>query len=418
MNRPLTRAVDKIQLLIRSEVNVNMSKFGLIGAHLKHSYSKEIHAKFGDYQYDMIEVKPDALKALIESDDYGGFNVTIPYKKTVKALCDELSDEALRIGSVNTIVKEFGKVKGYNTDYFGFNYMLDRNKIEIEGKKCLVLGNGGASAMVQTALRDRKASEVVVISRKGEDNYRNLSKHYDAEIIVNATPVGMYPDNGRSLVDISKFPNLSGAVDLIYNPNKTKFILDADMHGIPCCGGLSMLVAQAKQSSELFQKKEIDDEEIESVIFDLRTDMLNTVLIGMPGAGKTYLGRKIAERDHRKFIDLDDLIVEHEGMSIPDIFDEKGEDYFRNLETELLRETSKQTGIVLACGGGIVKRKANYPLLKQNGRIIWVKRDLNKLETKGRPLSRTTPLQQLYDERKEAYEAWSDYFIDNNPDFE
>lgn len=394
-----------------------MGKYGLLGAHLEYSYSPEIHSKFGDYQYDLIEIPEEKLKDVVNSPEYDGFNVTIPYKRSVITLCDEVSSEALRIGAVNTIVKENGLKKGYNTDYFGFCYMLKRNNIELKGKKCMVLGNGGASAMVQTVMRDQGASEIVVVSRHGEDNYDNLDRHFDSEIIVNATPVGMYPNNGVSLVNVDDFPNLSGAVDLIYNPNKTKFILDATTRGIPSCGGLSMLVAQAEKSSELFQHRVIDDEEIDAAIYDIRSELLNVVLIGMPGAGKTFLGRRIAEREHRKFIDLDDLIVEREGMSIPEIFRTKGEDYFRNVETEVLRETCKMSGVVIACGGGIVKRKQNYNLAKQNSRIIWVKRDLDKLDTEGRPISQTKSVEEIYEARKDLYEAWSDYFIDNNQDF-
>ncbi|WP_288917681.1 shikimate kinase [uncultured Eubacterium sp.] len=394
-----------------------MGKYGLLGAHLEYSYSPEIHSKFGDYQYDLIEIPEEKLKEVVNSPEYDGFNVTIPYKRSVITLCDEVSSEALRIGAVNTIVKENGLKKGYNTDYFGFCYMLKRNNIELKGKKCMVLGNGGASAMIQTVMKDQGASEIVVVSRHGEDNYDNLDRHFDSEIIVNATPVGMYPNNGVSLVNVDDFPNLSGAVDLIYNPNKTKFILDATTRGIPACGGLSMLVAQAEKSSELFQHRVIDDEEIDAAIYDIRSELLNVVLIGMPGAGKTFLGRRIAEREHRKFIDLDDLIVEREGMSIPEIFRTKGEDYFRNVETEVLRETCKMSGVVIACGGGIVKRKQNYNLAKQNSRIIWVKRDLDKLDTEGRPISQTKSVEEIYEARKDLYEAWSDYFIDNNQDF-
>ncbi|HAT82159.1 MAG TPA: shikimate kinase [Eubacterium sp.] len=396
---------------------LTMGKYGLLGAHLEYSYSPEIHSKFGDYQYDLIEIPEEKLKEVVNSPEYDGFNVTIPYKRSVITLCDEVSSEALRIGAVNTIVKENGLKKGYNTDYFGFCYMLKRNNIELKGKKCMVLGNGGASAMIQTVMKDQGASEIVVVSRHGEDNYDNLDRHFDSEIIVNATPVGMYPNNGVSLVNVDDFPNLSGAVDLIYNPNKTKFILDATTRGIPACGGLSMLVAQAEKSSELFQHRVIDDEEIDAAIYDIRSELLNVVLIGMPGAGKTFLGRRIAEREHRKFIDLDDLIVEREGMSIPEIFRTKGEDYFRNVETEVLRETCKMSGVVIACGGGIVKRKQNYNLAKQNSRIIWVKRDLDKLDTEGRPISQTKSVEEIYEARKDLYEAWSDYFIDNNQDF-
>ncbi len=394
-----------------------MRRFGLIGEHLGHSYSRSIHQRFGDYEYDYLETPEEGLPDILHNEEYGGFNVTIPYKKKVIPFLDRLSPVAEKIGAVNTIVRKDGRLIGHNTDYYGFTYMLQRNQIEVVDKKCLVLGNGGASAVVQQALRDLEADEVVVVSRKGEDNFDNLGRHFDSQIIVNATPVGMYPNNGRSLVNVDNFNRLSGAVDLIYNPDKTKFILDAMAKGVPCCGGLSMLVAQAKQSSELFQGKRISDEDMEEVIFDIRSEKLNMVLIGMPGAGKTYLGRKLAERQGREFVDLDDLIVEREGMPIQEIFDTKGEEYFRTVETEVLRETCKRQGLVIACGGGIVKRKINYNYARQNGRIVWVKRDLNKLETEGRPLSRTHTMEELYEERKDAYESWSDYFIDNNQEF-
>ena len=317
-------------------------------------------------------------------------------------------------------MKDGGKIKGYNTDYFGFKYSLERNRIEIEGKKCIVLGSGGASLTVQAVLKDMNAKSVTVISRHSEENnYKNIEKHYDAEIIVNATPVGMYPNNGKSLVNLDHFKNCTGVADLVYNPNKSKLILDAMERKIPCCGGLSMLVAQAKKASEIFQKKPIDDDEISAIIYEIRSKTLNIILIGMPGAGKTYLGKKIAEKEHRKFVDIDDMIVEHENRSIPEIFARDGEDYFRNVETEMLREACKQTGIVIACGGGVVKRKQNYAIAKQNGRIIWVKRDIDKLDlsNRERPLCKVQSTQQIFEERKDAYEFWSDYFIDNNQDF-
>ncbi len=395
-----------------------MSKFGLIGGHLKHSFSKEIHKRFGNYEYDLLETTEDQLYDRIHSSEYAGFNVTIPYKKTAMGMCDEISEEVMKIGSVNTIVKREGVIKGYNTDYYGFAYLLKRNEIDVTGRKCLVLGSGGASVTVQAYLKDHKASEIIVVSRTGENNYDNIyEKHTDSEIIINTTPVGMYPDNGKTLISVDKFPALVGAVDVIYNPNKTKFILDALSNGITACGGLSMLVAQAKAASELFQNKTIDDDEVDIAIEEIRSETLNYVLIGMPGAGKTYLGRKMAERVGRDFYDLDDLIVEKEGRSIPEIFATDGEEYFRNVETELLKEVCKKNGIVLACGGGVVKRQVNYSIVKQNGRIIWVKRDLDKLETEGRPISQKKSVYEIFEERKDAYEYWSDYFIDNNQDF-
>jgi len=393
-----------------------MKKFGLIGEKLPHSYSPQIHAKFGDYAYDLCEVSEDGLETLLADETYGGFNVTIPYKKKVYQICDELSDQAKAIGSVNTVVRtEEGKLKGYNTDYFGFVYLLKDAGITVAEKKCLVLGSGGASLTVRTVLRDLGAGEVVVISRSGEDNYENISKHFDGEIIINTTPVGMYPNNGSTPVNLDDFHQCSGVVDLIYNPYRTKLVLDAMAKSIPTAGGLAMLVAQAKQASELFQGIEIEEELIHDVLDELKREMLNIILIGMPGSGKTTVGLDIASNMGRKFVDIDEMIVDYEGgLSIPEIFAHKGEDHFRRVETKMLSEACKQSGLVIATGGGIVKKKLNYNIIKQNGVVIWVKRDLSKLATEGRPLSLTTPLEQIYEERKAAYSYWSDYFINNN----
>ena len=396
-----------------------MKKFGLIGGKLGHSYSPLIHSKFGDYRFELLEVGEEELEMLLHNEEYGGFNVTIPYKKKVLQLCDELSDTAQAIGSVNTVVRgENGKLYGYNTDYYGFLYLMKTAGIEPKGKKCLVLGSGGASLTVQAVLRGQEAAEVVVVSRTGENNYENISRHFDSEIIVNTTPVGMYPNNGVSLVNLDDFTRCEGVLDLIYNPNRTKLVLDAMAKSIPASGGLEMLVAQAKQASEIFQNTEIEDEAIDSALDEVRSETLNAILIGMPGAGKTLLGGEIAARMGRKFVDIDDMIVEHEGMSIPRIFAEKGENYFRRVETEMLEQACKQTGLVIATGGGIVKKKVNYNILKQNGVVIWIKRDLDKLETDGRPLSQSMPLEQIYEERKDAYSYWSDFFINNNEERE
>ncbi len=396
-----------------------MKKFGLIGEKLSHSYSPLIHSKFGAYPYELCEVSEDGLEALLQDEAYGGFNVTIPYKKTVMKYCDEISAHARAIGSVNTIVRdEDGRLTGHNTDYYGFDCLLQSAQIQVRDMKCVVLGSGGASVTVQAVLRDRGAAEVIVISRSGEDNYENISRHFDSEIIVNTTPVGMYPGNGRSPVNLDDFKNCRGVVDVIYNPNRTKLVLDAMERSIPASGGLIMLVAQAKAASELFQDKKIETEELENVIDEIRSETLNAILIGMPGAGKTLLGQEMAARMGREFADIDQLIEEQEGMSIPEIFEKKGENYFRRIETEVLEKTCSRTGLVIATGGGVVKKKINYSIIKQNGVVIWIKRDLDKLETDGRPLSMTIPLEQLYEERKDAYAYWSDFYINNNEERE
>ena len=396
-----------------------MKKYGLIGGKLGHSYSPMIHGKFGDYPYQLCEVEENQLQTLLQDPSYGGFNVTIPYKKKVMSMCDELSDTAKAIGSVNTVIRgEDGKLRGYNTDYYGFTCLLRYSGIDVKGMKCMVLGSGGASLTVQAVLSDLGASEIVVISRTGENNYENIQKHFDSEIIVNTTPVGMFPHNGSAPVNLDDFKNCRGVVDLIYNPNKTKLVLDAMAKSLPATGGLEMLVAQAKEASELFTGREIDEEEIENVIDEIRSETLNAIRIGMPGAGKTLLGGEMAVRMGRKFVDIDDMIVEHEGMSIPEIFAQKGESYFRKVETEMLERACVQTGLVIATGGGIVKKKINYNIIKQNGIVIWIKRDLDKLETDGRPLSQSMPLEQIYEDRKDAYSYWSDFYINNNEERE
>lgn len=396
-----------------------MKKFGLIGGKLGHSYSPLIHSKFGDYPFELCETKPEDLESLLQDEAYGGFNVTIPYKKTVMELCDELSDTAKAIGCVNTVIREAdGRLHGYNTDYFGFKYMVAKNNMEVQDKKCLVLGSGGASLTARAVLRDLGAGEIIVISRSGEQDYENISRHFDAEIIVNTTPVGMYPNNGKSPIHLDDFKNCCGVLDVIYNPDKTKLVLDAMEKSIPTTGGLDMLVAQGKQASELFQNIEIEEEEIDSAIDEIRRETLNIILIGMPGAGKTLLGGEIANRLGRRFVDVDDMIIKHEGMSIPEIFAQKGETYFRKVETEMLEKVCAQTGLVIATGGGVVKKKVNYNILKQNGIVIWIKRDLDKMATEGRPLSKSVPLAQMYEERKDAYACWSDFYINNNEERE
>lgn len=396
-----------------------MKKFGLIGGSLGHSYSQLIHSKFGDYGYDLCEVDEKGLQELLTHEGYDGFNVTTPHKKTVMEYCNDFSDKARAIGSVNTVVRYAdGKLMGYNTDYYGFDFLLKSAGIDVKSSKCMILGSGGASLTVQAVLKDRGAGEIVVISREGENNWGNISRHFDSEIIINATPVGMYPNNGKSPVNLADFKECRGVVDLIYNPNKTKLILDAMERSIPAEGGLVMLVAQAKRASEIFQGKEIDESEISDALDEVRSETLNTILIGMPGAGKTMLGQEIAARMGREFVDIDDLIEEHEGMSIPEIFDKKGEAYFRKIETEMLERACIRSGLVIATGGGMIKKKLNYNIIKQNGVVIWIKRDLDKLETDGRPLSQSMPLAQMYEEREPAYSYWSDFFINNNEERE
>ena len=392
-----------------------MKKAALIGGKLGHSYSPLIHEMYGDYKYELKEVRSEDLEELIKDKEYCGFNVTIPYKKTVIKYCDRLTDRAKKIGSVNVIVKEEdGTITGDNTDYYGFKYLLEDEEIVVENKKCIVLGNGGASVTVVAVLKDLGAKSVTVISRRGEDNYTNLERHKDGEVIVNTTPVGMYPDNLNSPIDLRMFPKCSAVVDIIYNPHKTKLVMEAENRGIKAAGGLKMLVAQAKPASEAFQKKELKDDIITKAVEKIEDLTMNMVLIGMPGCGKSFIARKLSAELDKEVIDTDEKIIEKEGMSIPEIFSKKGEDYFRKVETDVLKEVCALSGKIISTGGGIVKIPENKDIIRQNGTVIWVQRDLSKLATNGRPLSLSVSLEVLYNERREMYSNWSEEIIDNN----
>lgn len=385
-------------------------KFGLLGRHLGHSYSPMIFALMGGYEYLLHEREPEDIESLLRDEPFDGLNVTIPYKKDVIPFLDEVDDLAKRLGSVNTIVKRNGRLTGHNSDYYGFSALLRRSGIQVEGKKTLVLGTGGASVTVVAVLQDLGA-KVVVISRSGENNYGNLHLHADARLIVNATPVGMYPNNGKAALDLALFPHLEGVLDLIYNPAKTQLLLDAERLGIPGFNGLWMLVAQAKKSAEWFMDTELPDSLIEDIHHALRDKMENVALIGMAGCGKTTIGRMLAQETGRIFVDIDEEIEKAAGKSIPDIFAQDGEEVFRDWESQMLAEFGKRSGQVIATGGGCVTRQRNDPLLHQNSRIIWIQRDPALLPTEGRPLSQKNDPAILYEQRKPMYHAFADAFV-------
>ena len=394
-----------------------MLKCGLLGEKLGHSYSPQIHSMLADYEYKLFEKSPEELEDFLKSGEFDGLNVTIPYKKSVMPYCAELSPTAAQIGSVNTIVRRSdGSLYGDNTDAFGFENLIVHNGIEVKGKKALVLGTGGASVTAQAVLKNLGASEVVVISRKGEDNYKNIAKHADAEIIANTTPVGMYPNNGKAAVDLTQFPKLSGVLDVVYNPARTALLLQAEKLCIPCAGGLYMLVSQAKRSCELFTGKSIPDSEIDRIERVLSHQMQNIVIIGMPGSGKTAVSTMLAERLGRKIFDTDTIVSEKAGMTIPEIFDAQGEAGFRKLETEATAEVGKLSGNIISTGGGVVTVADNYELLHQNGVIVWIERDTNKLARDGRPISLSSDLNELYAARLPLYERFADIKADNNGD--
>lgn len=394
-----------------------MLKCGLLGEKLGHSYSPQIHSMLADYEYKLFEKSPEELEDFLKSGEFDGLNVTIPYKKSVMPYCAELSPTAAQIGSVNTIVRRSdGSLYGDNTDAFGFENLIVHNGIEVKGKKALVLGTGGASVTAQAVLKNLGASEVVVISRRGGDNYENIAKHADAEIIANTTPVGMYPNNGKAAVDLTQFPKLSGVLDVVYNPARTALLLQAEKLCIPCAGGLYMLVSQAKRSCELFTGKSIPDSEIDRIERVLSHQMQNIVIIGMPGSGKTAVSTMLAERLGRKIFDTDTIVSEKAGMTIPEIFAAQGEAGFRKLETEATAEVGKLSGNIISTGGGVVTVADNYELLHQNGVIVWIERDTNKLARDGRPISLSSDLNELYAARLPLYERFADIKADNNGD--
>ena len=386
---------------------------GLLGRKLGHSYSPQIHNLLGDYSYVLFEKEPEELENFLKNGDFSGLNVTIPYKKEVIPYLSELSPTAKKMGCVNTVLRRSdGTLYGHNTDYFGFTSLVRHAGLSVAGKKVLVLGSGGASNTAAAALKDLGANPVV-ISRSGENNYQNLHRHTDAAAIVNTTPVGMYPNTGVSPIDLALFPHLEGVLDVIYNPARTQLLLDAEKLGIPRENGLWMLVAQAKEAAEVFTGGKIPDEVIEKIYRQLSHQMKNIVLIGMPGCGKTTIGTLLAEKLGRALADADEKIIALAGKSIPEIFAQDGEPTFRDWETKALTELGRQSGLVIATGGGCVTQKRNYPLLHQNGYLVWLERDCSVLPTDGRPLSQANDLGKMYAVRKPLYEAFADIRVEN-----
>lgn len=387
---------------------------GLLGRVLGHSYSPMIHGMLGTYRYDLFPTEPEALDALLRGDAWDGLNVTIPYKKTVVPYCAELSETAEKLGSVNTLVRRAdGTIYGANTDYDGFRYLVKQSGIPVAGRKALVLGSGGASVTVCAVLRDLGAASVTVISRSGPDNYENLDRHADAQIIANTTPLGMYPNTGSAAVDLRAFPRCEGVFDIVYNPARTALLLQAEQLGIPCAGGLSMLVAQAKRSAGAVHRNGDRGRA-------RRGD--RTGCTGQAGEhrdhrdagrGKSSVARRLGERLGREVVECDAYIEQQAGKTIPEIFAEGGETAFRRLETEALRELGKRSGIILSTGGGCVTRSENYPLLHQNGTIFWLLRSPWKLPSDGRPLSQAESAEAMYARREPMYRRFVDVKIDN-----
>ena len=388
---------------------------GLLGKTLGHSYSPQIHAQLGDYSYELFEKQPEELENFLRHGEFDALNVTIPYKKAVLPYCAVLSDAVKAIGSANTLVRQpDGTLFADNTDAFGFSCIADECGVNVAGKKALVFGSGGASVTAQYVLKTRGAREVLVISRSGKHNYENLDKNADAEILVNTTPLGMYPNNGASPADLTRFPRCEAVLDVVYNPARTALLLQAEALGIPHAGGLLMLVAQAKRASELFTGSAIADTRIGEIYRTLAVQMQNIVLVGMPGCGKSSIGTLLAEKLDRPFLDADAEIEKAAGRPIPDFFKLYGEAAFRDLESRVLEELGKRSGAVIATGGGAVLREENYAALHQNSTIVWLTRDLARLPIDGRPVSQATSLDALFAARKARYERFADHIIDNN----
>ena len=393
-----------------------MMKCGLLGAHLGHSQSPRLHAMLGSYSYELFEVAPENLNYFLRSGDFDALNVTIPYKRAVVPYCAALSDAARAIGSVNTLVRmPDGTLFGDNTDYDGFSLLLQRNGGIRPGEKALVLGDGGASATVQAVLRDLGA-QVVVLSRHGAEDYTSLPRHSDAVLVVNATPVGMYPNNGQRLIDLDALPGCRCVLDLVYNPLRTRLILDAEERGIRCEGGLSMLVGQGARACERFTGEIVPESRWEQILCKLEREAENLILIGMPGCGKSTVGQLLAQKLNRPFFDADEDLVKRFGCDIPTFFAREGEAAFREKESEMLAELGKRSGCVIATGGGCVTRAENYALLHQDGVIVWLRRDLAALPTEGRPISQSTGLTELYTRRRGLYERFADHVVENDSD--
>ena len=405
--KPIYCEIFKESKKIISKIKDENFKFGLIGESLSHSKSKEIHEFFGKYTYNLKNLKESEVEDFFKKKNFRGINVTIPYKELSIKYLDQVDPAAKEIGAVNTIINRNGILKGYNTDYLGFDYSLKYFDIDLKDKEILILGSGGASKMVQKLASDKGAKSVVVISRSGDNNYENIEKFSDFNVIINASPVGMYPNNMECKVDLKIFKKLEAVIDLIYNPFKTKLILDGEKLGIKTMNGLLMLVAQAFFAGELFLDEKLDESIIEKIYFKIKGDMENIALVGMPSCGKTTMARLLSEKLNRVYFDTDKLIEEMEGK-IPEIFEKKGEKYFRDLETSVLEEVSKKTGIIIATGGGTPLREINRELLLQNSLVIYLDRDIKNLETEGRPLSKNLEtLEKMYGERNKIYQEIS-----------
>lgn len=395
-------------------------KYGLIGEHLKHSYSCEIHAQIADYEYELHEIPPSGLGGFLKKREFNAINVTIPYKQDVIPYLDEISDTAKRIGAVNTIVNRNGRLYGDNTDFAGMLALARHIGVDMKGRKVLILGTGGASKTGHALAEYMGAESVYYVSRSGKDGSityeQAVTEHSDAQIIINATPVGMFPKQDGRPIDISAFPKLEGVIDAIYNPLRTNLILDAQERGIPAEGGLYMLSAQAVHASVVFLDIPLDESLVDKAFKSVKNDKQSIVLIGMPSSGKTTVGRILSEKCGKQLADTDEYIVNKTGMPISDFFAKFGEAEFRKIEKETVAELSATGGRIIATGGGAVLDPENVRALKQNGVLVFLdRRPENLVATDDRPLaSRRSALEKLYAERYDIYCAAAELHIDAN----
>ena len=404
------------------EKDLDAAPFGLVGRTLGHSWSRQIHERLGSAPYALHELEPDEVAPFVRDGAWRGLNVTIPYKRRAAELADERSPRVEQLGAANTLVRrKDGSILAENTDVLGFFWMLARfcrrelgsSVSEALGsRKALVLGSGGASQAVRLALEEYAGMNVVTVSRSGKETYEGLARrHADAALVVNTTPVGMFPNCPASPLDEATLSALTGLVavlDVVYNPRRTGLLLAAERLGLPAESGLAMLVAQALYASELFQGRDLDDSLVAEVEGQIRAQTENVVLIGMPGAGKSSCGRALARLLGRPFVDVDEAIALECGRSAAQIIREDGEEAFRAVETEVTGRYAARSGLVLACGGGVVTREENRDLIRQNARVVFLDRPIAELSDDGRPMSQTKGVERLAAERMDAYRSWAD----------
>lgn len=399
-----------VQTLLKELKSIyEKQRFGLLGRTLGHSYSKELHEQFTNYSYEYFEVEPEDLENFLKDQSISGFNVTIPYKSTIMPYLDVVSKEAEEIGAVNTVIRKNNKLYGYNTDIYGFKMTLKKMNFSMRNQRVLILGNGASSKMVELLLKKEGAKSITKVSRNTENSYEDIQKWHHYNYIINTTPVGMFPNNGEKLVDLKDFKYLKGVVDLVYNPLRTALILQAHELGIPAIGGLYMLVGQGVKAMEYFSnEKSLSLNEIYNFFLKQKE---NIVLVGMPGSGKSTIARKVGEKLNRPVIDTDHLIRERYGP-INDII-LKDLNHFRNLESKIIKEVGKKSGVIIATGGGSVLREKNYEPLKQNGMIFFLERRTDRLSTRNRPISQRSNLNDLYSERLPLYQRYADKTLVN-----